>query len=161
MATYMPGHITIGGPLAKRLLRRLAKAVVAETVSADWGNEPLDLPACLTLVREAHENQEPVVFYHELARYGRFENLEAICRKLGLTYVVHSDAGDEWDAGYGWWQPGMDEPGECAATNGGEVLITIGDVRQALEAEQPLAAVTDLLARAQPPDVPPLTLVPA
>jgi propanediol dehydratase small subunit len=30
--------------------------------------------------------------------YGRFEELESLCRELGLTYIRYSDATWEWDA---------------------------------------------------------------
>jgi len=161
MGTYMSGHITIGGTLSRRRRLTLAAAAAAEGVSSDWGAEALTRRECLALLNQAHVDQEPVEFYDEQASYGHFEDLETVCRELGLTYAVHSEAEAEYDASYTWWRPGMDRPVACYAANNGTVLLDAEAVTQALAAEQPLDALRALLARELPPDVPPLTLVTA
>jgi len=46
----------------------------------------------------------------EQADYGEFPELEAACRKLGLSYCRHSEASFDCDSELADWRPGMNKP---------------------------------------------------
>lgn len=125
MADYMSAKITIGGKLKASDVDTLIKAIVDQAVSLEYDEAPPEEDE----IRE-RLNENEVVFYDIEARYGQFEDLEQVCRDLGLNYVRHSEGKYDYEAEFVVYEPGMDEPLELLATNDGRPACTLDDLKE-------------------------------
>ena len=161
MADRFPGEIHIGGTL------RVAEhnpddidTFLAECCEqpTDWGEsahgEALTLD---TIDQVIDQDTGLIIFRHDQACYGEFQELEEICRELGLPYDRTSDAKYEHDGELVRWRPGMERPLVENATQGGNPLIDRERVEACLatlkagRVEDGITALQDLV-----PDVAPL-----
>jgi hypothetical protein len=83
----------------------LLKAIAQAGVSAEWGDAPF-LPRSADDLSEA-AGKSWLFLCDEQASYGELPELEAVCRKLGLSYSRHSEASFDADAELADWRPGM------------------------------------------------------
>ncbi|MBT3380732.1 MAG: hypothetical protein HN742_26870 [Lentisphaerae bacterium] len=74
------------------------------------------------------------VFENDEASYGRFEELEDLCRELELTFVRESDGKYGFSAEVVFWAPGMDEAGQALADHDNNLQVDMEDVRAIREA---------------------------
>ncbi|MET3436023.1 hypothetical protein [Sphingomonas sp. 1185] len=82
MADRVFVKITIGGALPRSRLQDLLTVVANEGLSLDHDDEELSI--------EDHVANEPLTLMaHEVA-WGRFDQLESFCQKLGLAFVRSS-----------------------------------------------------------------------
>jgi len=66
------------------------------------------------------------------ARWGQFEDLEKLCRKLGLPYIRQSGGMYEYSPEYSFWTPGMGGPDFVLLDHGANMTAAMDDVRAAL-----------------------------
>jgi len=74
------------------------------------------------------------VFENDEACCGRFEELEDLCRDLGLTFVRESDGKYGFSPEVVFQAPGMDEPGQVLADHDNNLQVDMEDVRAIREA---------------------------
>ena len=115
MADRFWGRITIGGSLRRNDMDRFCREAEIRT------DEIADFIEDGRFVREDGE-----------ARYGRFEDLEKLCRELGLPYIRQSDGRYEYSPEYSFWTPGMDSPVSVLLDHGANMTAAMDDVRAAL-----------------------------
>lgn len=149
MGEYVMTTISIGGLLPGEV------AAGALIVAAQAYYSEAD-----TLVREALATGRHVDL-EDLQDRGQTPDLDAFCRANGLAYqrAWISQIG-QFEAGLEYWQPGMDQPVEEAADEGGEPMIALAELRRCHRAGETLSGVVARLARAESAAVPPLILVP-
>lgn len=153
-------QITVGGILPASQLGALFEAIEREGVSHDWDAGPFaDSPDHLRELIE-EEGGEGLTM-RDGAHAGRFDDLEAFCIANGLTFVVHSSAGDEADAELRWWAPGFEEVRWTDALENGLPVFTRSAILDAMgdgECAERFARLEDWLASRTPPVVPPLRI---
>ena len=86
--------------------------------------------------------------------YANLETVEAFCRKNHLSFNKWVDGKAGFDSIIAYWRPGMEYPGACTANNDGQPVIRISDVWEALVTAPDHSAITDLLEKTEPPDLP-------
>ena len=112
MADYFWGRIEIGGDLRKQDVPRFCR---------DARIEECD-------VAEHVENGHFVRDDCE-ACYGQFEELEDLCRELGLPYIRQSDGKYEFSPEIVFWQPCMREPYHVVTDHDGNMQVSMDAVR--------------------------------
>ena len=112
MADYFWGRIEIGGDLHQTDLSRFCTAARIE---------PFDVPELLEEGRLALENEQ--------ASCGQFDELEDLCRELGLPYVRRSDGKYEFSPEIVFWVPGMEGPDAIIADHEGNMQVAMDDVQ--------------------------------
>jgi len=127
MADRFPGHISIGGAVPRKLVRKLCKAIKDSGASLDYGEAPFEPETADALV-EAAKTSGTLELCDDEARCGQFEELEAFLRKHGIGYDRHSDGKYEFNAERVMYRPGMKEPKVLPANNGDDVLVRADDV---------------------------------
>ena len=162
MADRFPGEIHIGGTLrvadhdADDVSEFLGQCSEQPT---QWGESSHGGALTLETIDEViDEDTGWITFRHDQACYGEFQELEEICRELGLSYDRTSDAKYEHDGELVRWRPGMEQPLVENATQSGSPLIDRDRVEACLatlkagRVEDGIKALQDLV-----PDVAPLT----
>jgi hypothetical protein len=134
MGDYYNGSITIGGKLPRSKIVELCDAVDAEGAGFDWGEHDANAAAVAALV-EADDFDGELSIYSNEALGGSFEDLEVVCRDLGLAYCRHSDADGEAEAETVYWRPGMAEPESVGADNAGHLMVSVDAVRDAIKGD--------------------------
>ena len=119
-------HITIGGLLSDALVPGLFAAAEQEGATGSWGGGPLagDADELREIVIEARAP----LWVCDDQHLGNFDALEAFCVANGLTFVSHSEGGDEADAEIRWWAPGLEAVRSEAALEGVPRLPAARDV---------------------------------
>ena len=112
MADYFWGRIEIGGDLRKQDSPRFCRG--ARIDDSDLAEHMEDGH----FVREDCE-----------ACYGQFEELEDLCRELGLPYIRQSDGKYEFSPEVVFWVPGMGEPRHVVTDHDGNMQVAMDDVR--------------------------------
>lgn len=159
MADRSAATITIGGPLPLSRVRDLAAAIDMQGCEI---HEPdaVDEPESLA---EIAQRGVPIRVIDPEAAGGTMDEVEALCREIGLTYVRTTDARYEDSGEVMWWAPGMAAPGWTEGDQSGDALLPVARVAAVLnepgEAEARLSALRALLAERTPVTVPPLVLV--
>lgn len=98
--------------------------------------------------------------FEDLQDCGRTPGLDAFCRVHGLSYHAAWVARvGQFEAGLEYWQPGMAEPVEEAADEGGEPMITLAALRRCQDAGKTVSDILARLEQAVADAMPPLTLV--
>jgi hypothetical protein len=136
MADRVSAHIMIGGMLARSRYPEFVQAIEKDNPAIDWDGTPFnptDLPIDTPLALMDHDVAD-----------GRFEEIEAACRRHGLHYV-------RWSGGYPGSFPsvrmlylGHGEPQPVLTTEEDEQVFPIERIRElgsieAIEAEYRLA----------------------
>jgi hypothetical protein len=86
--------ISIGSKIKRADIAKLARALEDDGAAIDWIDQPR--------ASDIAEYIEEQAARRECARFcnsqpwGRYENTEAVCAELGLTYVAECEAGGEW-----------------------------------------------------------------
>lgn len=175
MGEYFPGRITIGGIL--HLTVPQALTLEPENLTQEDWNDKIEL--FLAKVNEKgfdfgetdHNLKSPKDIPGELddknqlvctdseASYGEFEELEELCRELGLSYDRWSDAKYEFEACMSIWRPGMERPFDCQADKNEHPVIDRAPVLAAYQMmsgdqDWQLSDVKALLKGALYPDQP-------
>lgn len=88
MADYMSAHITIGGLLPEHALPELVRAIELDGAGPDFGEMFIDADDIVDFLRE----DGPRTLVDDQARDGQFENIETVCRELGLAYRRYNEA---------------------------------------------------------------------
>lgn len=113
MADYFWGRIQIGGELRRQDLPRLCReARIGECDLAEHMEDG-------HFVRDDGE-----------ARYGQFEELEDLCRELGLPYIRQSDGKYEFSPEIVFWVPGMEGPNAIITDHDGNMQVAMDDARR-------------------------------
>ena len=96
MADRFPGEIHIGGTL--RVADHDPHDIdlflgECSEQPTDWGEPSQREEVTLSTISQViDEDTGFIIFQHDEARYGEFEELEELCRQLGLSYDRTSDA---------------------------------------------------------------------
>ena len=108
MSDRFCAYIRIGGPLPRRRVPELLKAVVNANASFEWGDCCLQPTTEAELLQARHKGK--IYLCDAEARYGEFPELEQACQTLGLAYTRCSEGKYEYDALVVDWRPGMKKP---------------------------------------------------
>ena len=140
MSEYLAAHLTIGGPIPRRLVARLCATIGQERLALDWG-EPVFQPqsaddllaACIDL-----GGVRLLRLYDEQARWGQFEELERLLVRHKIAFDRHNEGKYEISPEWFAFRPGL----------GGFPLPTNAQEQVVIEAE-PLWPLADRLAAAR------------
>ncbi len=158
MGEYMSAEINIGSPLTADGRLRLIAAVLADNPRVgDWAGEYVTEESLAAAIDLAVAEGTTLALYDEQASWGKFEETEEVCEKLGLNYLRECEGNEEYDPEKVWWAPGMEGSETCLATASGSLALLAEDVRKAID-EGGLAAVEALLVYEAPVEPPALTL---
>lgn len=134
MADRFAGEIHIGGALrvadhdpdeVARFLGECSEQPIA------WGEPSPGREVTLSTIDQVVDEAAGfIIFRDDQARYGEFEELEELCRQLGLPYDRISEARYEHNGELVRWRPGMEEPLVETADQSGKPVI----LREQLEA---------------------------
>lgn len=157
MSSRFCASIRIGGRIQRSKVEPLLKAIAEAAASLEWGDAPF-LPQNADELMEAR-GESWLQLCDEQANYGEFPELEAACRKLGLSYCRHGEASFDCDSELADWRPGMKKPLVRTGSNINSVdtYVPTDAVRKALrflEAGQPNKAIHALQQLC--PDIPEL-----
>lgn len=163
MSSRFCASIRIGGRIQRSKVEPLLKAIAEAGVSLEWGDAPFSPPSADDLLEAKSENW--LSLCDEQANYGEFPELEAACRKLGLSYSRHGEASFDCDAELADWRPGMKKPLVRTGSNinSCDSYVPIEAVRKTLtllesgHPEQALRALRKLCPEI--PELPPFEIV--
>ena len=147
MADYFWGRIEIGGDLRKENVPKFCEALGAA--------DEFDL---LRFMEDEHVVRDDCE-----ARYGQFEELEDVCREIGLPYIRRSDGKYEFSPEIVFWVPAMEGPDATITDHDGNMQVAMDEVRKIrdlLRAEKVEEALGQLeSAVADLPSLPPFQAV--
>jgi hypothetical protein len=111
------------------------------------------------LIDRALRDGESVTFADTLD-FGNADELEAVCKRWGLTYWKHWDAvGGQFDSGIEIWRPGMERAKEQTATcEQDQPALTMSQLQALAEQGHTLQQVIEMLDEFSATKVPPLTI---
>jgi len=148
--------ISIGGAIKRSDIERFIAAAENDYAYPDDGRGLLG-----AALIDAKLDNTALVLIGEDVPWGEFDELEALCRELGLAYARRSDPNQgNWGEHTVFWQPGMREP-ETIATRDGEPVMTGSEIARRIGGGQsaaPLAAELVRLKRVIALEIP-LTIV--
>ncbi len=152
MGEYVWTRVTIGGAASQSTLDALVEAAQQLFPNGDtYHSVPELIAAALANGASLH--------IEDSVNYGRTDELEAFCREHGLSFqAAWGAASGNFEAGLTHWSPGMAEPVEESATEAGEPILTLADLRRCLAAGSTLEDITTDLGRADAGAVPALVL---
>ena len=147
MSEHFWGRIEVGGRLQRGNLSRFCAAL---------GIEEGDLH---NTIEDGH-----FVFERGDAAYGQFEELEQLCRELGLPYRRQSDGKYEFSPEVVFWHPGMNGPCHVTTDHTGNMQVAMDEVRKirdTLLVDNNIPAACVLLDKAvvELPELPPFRVV--
>jgi hypothetical protein len=99
--------LTIGGRIKRADIARLADAIENEGAALDWDDYP-DAEEIHFAIETCATAKEPLRLSNSNKPWGKYEEVEALCRELGLTYVLEYEAGGEWHPAMQYRSPDMD-----------------------------------------------------
>jgi len=102
---YANASMNIGGKIKRSDVERLVQAIVDDGAGIDWN--PVDEEKALAAIEDAAKSKAYLAININDQPWGRFEEVEALCYELGLTYVAEFEAGGEWHPGLVFRQPEM------------------------------------------------------
>jgi len=129
MADRVDATILIGGTVPADRIEDLLDVIQAERLGSDW-EERFGCRGALRRWLDAAEG--PVLLYGREVAAGEFEELQALCVEIGLTYVLTYDGyGAEWAPARRIWRPGDAGDGETCSLSGdgGRACVTADDLR--------------------------------
>lgn len=166
MSDYFPAEMQIGGALCLTPPKGRKKSEWTDQIqtflslvrdqNADYEGNPHHATTPRELIEELNSDGFLTVADAE-ASWGEFEELEEMCRDLGLSYNRQSDQYAEYMGEMVWWRPGMKEVGSCLCDNEGRPIVRAAPVREALGellGTPNIEKATALLTEALPPEIP-------
>jgi hypothetical protein len=154
-------RITIGGTLPRSATATLFAAAAADAVVFAWGVTG-SLGSTADEFSGGLRQDRPLELVADDTDGTGFPHLQEQCERLGLTYVVHIEAGHGFTADRITWLPGMATPDRVQVLGYATPAVAVSAVRQAIsgdgDAETHLDAITALLDRLTPIAMPPLTV---
>jgi len=124
-------YINIGGQVDESRLAELLEAIRTASVSHEWGDPPFGPRTADDLRKAIHKGY--LWLCDDQSRYGTFPELEAACRKLGLSYTRWAEGYCQYDAELVDWRPGMRKPLVRVGSNDSEATYVPAErVRRAL-----------------------------
>ena len=94
---YANASMSIGGKVKRSDVERLVQAIVVAGAGIDW--DPVDEEEALAAIEDAARSNTHLTINANDQPWGRFEEVEALCHELDLTYVPEFEAGGEWHPG--------------------------------------------------------------
>ena len=163
MSSRFCASIRIGGQIKRSNVEPLLKEIRAAALSLEWGDAPF-MPQNADELLQACGGSW-LSLCDEQANYGEFPELEAACRKLGLSYSRHGEASFDCDSELADWRPGMKEPLVRTGSNinSHDSYVQVDAVRKAValleagQADKALGALRKLCVDV--PELPPLEIV--
>ena len=129
MADRVDATITIGGPVPADRLDQLLDVIESERLGRDWEERFSSRDELLDYLRVGAEG---ATFYGREVAGGEFDELEAFCVEVGLSYVLTYDGyGCEWGPARRIRRPGDAGDGVTCSLNadGGTPCVTADDIR--------------------------------
>jgi hypothetical protein len=83
---YTNCAMRIGGKIKRSDVKKLVEAIVNDGAGIDW--EPVDEEKALAAIEDAAAEKMHLSINANDQPWGRFEEVEALCHALGLTYVA-------------------------------------------------------------------------
>jgi hypothetical protein len=162
MSERYAAYISIGGDLPQSRVSELLEAIRNASISHEWGDTPFAPQSAGDLSKAVHKGR--LWLCDDQSRYGTFPELEAACRKLGLSYTRWAEGYCQYDAELVDWRPGMRKPLVRVSSNASEA--TYVPTKSVMKALRHLEAgrvgkAKALLRRLCPtvPKLPPLMIV--
>jgi hypothetical protein len=173
MADHMAAEIWIGGKITSVQAVELAKTIVYQGVSLDWGTAPFQPQDAADLL-EARSDLDGLPVLHlcdDQACGGHLESLEEFLKAKRIPFRRISDGKYEYDPEFAEYRPDLDWPlvRSWIANHSGEPVIPvsylrpIGDLLKQLSLSGNLDRLLLLLGSAEaelthllPPQIPPL-----
>lgn len=123
--------IEIGGTLRRADIDQLVAAMDEDYCLTSYANAG-DTESLRQEIFDAESEKRPISLIGEDVPYAEFDSLEALCRRLGLSYKRGSDP--IFDAGktITFWKPGMEEPADFDAADG-EPVLSARQIRKFLD----------------------------
>lgn len=162
MSERMSANIIIGGKVPRSRVPDLLQAICNAGVSLEWGGAVFKPATTEELLANLDSGR---LWLCDEESHGEFEELEATCRSLGLSYTRYAEGGVETDAELVDWRPGMRQPLSQIGSSCDQVIlyVPVKDVRRALahiksgRTEQARGTLERLCPDI--PEVPPLKIV--
>jgi hypothetical protein len=108
MADRAAAKILIGGKLRRVDVRRLAETAESENCGEDYEGG-LELDELEDMLEGAAATRQCVCFSHGEKTGAAFDELEELCRSLGLAYLRHSEPYvGSWAEAFSYWEAGME-----------------------------------------------------
>lgn len=132
MSDRMSANISIGGQLAASSVPELLQAIRDAGLSLEWSDAVFKPATGDDLLANLDNGR---IWLCDEESHGAFEELEATCRALGLSYTRYTEAGMETDAELVDWRPGMRKPQSQIASGCDQAILYVSqeDVRRTLE----------------------------
>jgi hypothetical protein len=92
---YANAAITIGGKIKRADIRKLAEAIDSDGAYFDWADRA-DVELATEEIYRCTAECKPLVLMTNDQPWGRYEEVERVCRELRLTFVAECEAGGEW-----------------------------------------------------------------
>lgn len=156
MSDRVSASIQIGGPVPADRLDDLIDAIDSEGLCPDWGavfDDRGDILAHLA------NGVEGVIFRRHEVAAGEFDDLQALCVEIGLTYVLTYDGyGGEWGPARRIYRPGDAGDGDTCSLDrdDGRACVCADDIYHL--GYLTLDQVLERLALFDNPHVPPLEI---
>ena len=146
MADYFWGEIEIGGPVRRRLVKKLLGAIGDKM---DRGREGVKFTATdpASLLEELDESTGYLHLVNEQARYGQFEELEEFLQNHGIAFNRRSSGKYEFTPEEVRFRPGMKGPEVRLMTHDDKPVVDwleVDEARQLLQAGKAKAALAKL-----------------
>jgi hypothetical protein len=127
MSERYPATIQIGGPLPKRFVKPLAKALLGDGLLNSDFDMVGDEAGYVKILERAAKAKEFARFGDDQASYGTFESLESFLSKHKIAFRRQSDAYMEFDGEIVVFRPdkGQKYPINCEGTQNGTVLVPL------------------------------------
>lgn len=134
MSERYSAWIKIGGSIERTKVESLLKAIERSGATLDWGDAPFVPEGPEDLLAVCEEGRLRLCDVE--ACFGEFEELEATCQSLELSYQRYTEASCGEDPILVDWRPGMSEPTVRTASNSNGDLVLVPEhvVREALDA---------------------------
>jgi hypothetical protein len=104
---YANAAISIGGRIKQSDVEKLAGALEEDGAAVDW-TDRLERDDLIARIKETCSAGQHLYFCNNDQPWGKYESTEALCRELGLHYVLQYEARGEWHPAMEYCSPDMD-----------------------------------------------------
>jgi len=124
----------IGGTIHRRDVKKLRDAAIEDYAGINYeGGDDADLAEWID--NAPSHDRGVLTFTGSEVSWGRFEQLEAVCKELRLTYCTQSDAcSGAWSASADFWEPDIED--DCSicfpCDDDGMPLLSTQSIRRCL-----------------------------
>lgn len=102
MSTSSSCRMSIGGKIRRSDIPKLAEAIENDDAGLDWGDMGgIEADQAVAEMEQVSASRKPLVLVGDEVPWGQFEDVQNICRTLGLTYCT------EYGGGGADYTPGM------------------------------------------------------